>query len=94
MYVDGEMAASSNANWKNDPGFATFSIGGQGGTLTTNGMIDELAIYDYVITDEYVNERFKAVTPLGEKVAVEVTYKLTTTWGGLKSLNQNRKKVL
>ena len=84
LYADGELVGSSNAQWECDPGFATFSVGGQGGAATTNGIIDELVIYDYVIDEEYVMERFNAVRPLQDPSAVEAKGKLATTWGYLK----------
>lgn len=84
LYVDGERVASSIATWECDPGFETFSVGGQGGSLTTNGVIDELVIYDYVISEEYVKERFDAVRPLGSKMAIESGDKLITTWARLR----------
>ena len=84
LYADGELVASSNANWECDPGFETFSVGGQGGATTTNGVIDELVIYDYVISEEYVTERFNAAKPLRLKTAIEAANKLVTVWGRLK----------
>lgn len=84
LYADGEPVASSTAQWESDPGFETFSIGGQGGSSTTNGVIDELVIYDYVISEEYVKERFSAAKPLGTGIAVESGNKLVTMWGRLK----------
>ncbi len=42
LYADSELVASSNASWENDPGYATFPVGGQGGAVTTNGVIDGL----------------------------------------------------
>lgn len=85
LYADSELVASSNASWENDPGYATFSVGGQGGAVTTNGVIDELVIYDYVIDEEYVKEQFNAVRPLKDPSAVEADDKLTATWGKLKA---------
>lgn len=85
LYADGESVAASTAQWECDPGFETFSVGGQGGSSTTNGVIDELAIYDYVISEEYVKERFSAAKPLGTGMAVESGNKLVTMWGRLKN---------
>lgn len=84
LYADSELVASSNASWENDPGYATFSVGGQGGSVTTNGVIDELVIYDYVIEEEYVKERFEAIRPLKDPAAIEAESKLVTTWGRLR----------
>ena len=84
LYADSELVGSSIATWECDPGFETFSVGGQGGTLTTNGVIDELVIYDYVISEDYVKERFNAVKPLGDEAAIEAPGKLVTSWGRLR----------
>ncbi len=84
LYADGELVASSNASWESDEPYPTFSIGGQGGAATTNGIIDELVIYNYVLSEEDVMERFQATNPLKDSSAVEASGKLTTTWGKLK----------
>ena len=85
MYADGELVASSNASWESEEQFETFSVGGQGGAMTTNGVIDELVIYDYVLSEEEVKEHFSATRPLKSKAAVEARGKLAITWGGIKS---------
>jgi hypothetical protein len=87
LYADGELVASNPAAmWEFKPGYATFSVGGQGGTVTTNGIIDELVIYDYVLSEEEVKEHFNAVQPPGDKAAIETDDKLATTWGSLKGV--------
>ena len=85
LYADGELVASNAAAmWEFDPGHPVFSVGGQGGAITTNGVIGELVIYNYVLSEEEVKEHFNAVRPLGDGAAVEAVDKLATTWGHLK----------
>lgn len=85
LYTDGEVVATKPAAvWEFDAGYDVFSVGGQGGATTTNGVIDELVIYDYVVSEEEVMERFNATKPLRDKAPVEARGKLTTTWGRLK----------
>ena len=84
VYADGEVVGTNPAAiWELDPGYDVFSVGGQGGSTTTNGIIDELIIYNYVLSEDEVKEHFNSIRPLGD-VAVEATGKLATTWGRLK----------
>lgn len=86
LYADGELVASNPvAIWEFDPGYATFSVGGMGGKTTTNGVIDELVIYDYVLFEEEVRASFNAIRPAGTKTAVEAGDKLATTWASIKA---------
>jgi len=47
-----------------------------------NGMIDEVRIYDRILTEKEVTQNFKIKS---NKLAVDPADKVATTWGYLKS---------
>lgn len=79
---------ADNEHWFRLNGDAPWSIGGRRGTPYT-GIIDELGVFNAVLSDETLTEIMKnglqetafAVDP---PFAVEPSQKLTTTWGQIK----------
>ena len=84
MYVDGELASEGPlelANLKIQPGTGTSEIGNRHEwTQPFDGIIDELCIYDVVLTQDEIQE---SMNSLG-KTAVEPSGKLAATWGNIK----------
>lgn len=84
MYVDGELASEGPielVNLKIQPGTGTSEIGNRHEwTQPFKGIIDELCIYDVILTQDEIQE---SMSSLG-KTAVGSAGKLATTWGGIK----------
>ncbi len=82
LYVDGELAAEGAAG--TDPEiWMNRRIGSEHDeNRYLQGMVDNVRIYDRVLTKEEVMQNFEAKS---DSLPVEPTDKLSTTWGALKS---------
>jgi hypothetical protein len=82
LYVNGELAAEGPGgaepeNWHER------RIGSEHDGRFLNGMIDEVRIYNRVLSADEVKRNFLVVS--NELTAVEAALKLTTSWGRIKS---------
>lgn len=87
FYVDGQADGDDamNVNEYPEDGFSVF-IGSDcradGEMGPFDGSIDQVSVYNKVLTDDQIEQNFKAE---GNETAVNVRSKLATTWGSLKS---------
>ena len=80
LYVDGELKADGNAGGTAE-NMNERRIGSEHDGRFLNGMIDNVRIYDRVLTEDEVAHNFEAKT---DQLPVEPAGKLSTTWGALK----------
>lgn len=79
---------ANNAHWFRLNGDAPWSIGGRGGS-PYKGIIDEVGVFDAVLSDEVLTDIMKngleeTAFAVDTPFAVDPTQKLTTTWGQIK----------
>ena len=80
LYVDGELVAEGAAGGQPE-NMDERRIGSEHNGRFLNGMIDNVRIYDRVLTEEEVMQNFEAKS---DQLPVEPAEKLSTTWGALK----------
>ncbi len=80
LYVDGELVSESNAGATAE-NMNERRIGSEHNGRYLNGIIDNVRIYDRVLTAEEVMQNFGAKS---DQLPVEPAEKLSTTWGALK----------
>ena len=80
LYVDGELVAEGAAGGQPE-NMDERRIGSEHDGRFLNGMIDNVRIYDRVLTEEEVMQNFEAKS---DQLPVEPAEKLSTTWGALK----------
>jgi hypothetical protein len=80
LYVDGELVAEGVAGAQPE-NMDERRIGSEHNGRFLNGMIDNVRIYDRVLTEEEVMQNFGAKS---DQLPVEPAEKLSTTWGALK----------
>jgi hypothetical protein len=80
LYVDGELVAEGVAGAQPE-NMDERRIGSEHNGRYLNGMIDNVRIYDRVLSEEEVMQNFGAKS---DQLPVEPAEKLSTTWGALK----------
>lgn len=80
LYVDGELVAEGAAG-ATPENMNERRIGGEHDGRFLNGMIDNVRIYDRVLTEDEVMQNFEAKS---DQLPVEPAGKLSTTWGAIK----------
>lgn len=80
LYVDGELVAEGVAGAQPE-NMDERRIGSEHNGRFLNGMIDNVRIYDRVLTEDEVMQNFEAKS---DNLPVEPADKLSTTWGALK----------
>ncbi|MDP6597871.1 MAG: LamG domain-containing protein [Candidatus Poribacteria bacterium] len=81
LYVDGELIQEGQAG-KTPENMNERRIASEHNGRFLNGMIDEVRIYDRILTEKEVTQNFKIKS---NKLAVDPADKVATTWGYLKS---------
>jgi hypothetical protein len=85
-YLDGELAAEAQDTTSGEiANAADLYIGARkpGNTITYVGMLDEIAIYNRVLTEDEIVQAANGKLP-EVNLAVENFHKLSTTWGGIR----------
>ena len=80
LYVDGKLVVEGNAGAEPE-NMDERRIGSEHDGRFLNGMMDNVRIYDRVLTAEEVMQNFEAKS---DQLPVEPAEKLSTTWGALK----------
>ena len=80
LYVDGDLVAEGPAGAQPE-NMDERRIGSEHDGRFLNGMIDNVRIYDRVLTEDEVMQNFEAKS---DNLPVEPADKLSTTWGALK----------
>jgi hypothetical protein len=80
LYVDGELVAEGVAGAQPE-NMDERRIGSEHNGRYLNGMIDNVRIYDRVLSEEEVMQNFESKS---DQLPVEPAEKLSTTWGALK----------
>ncbi len=80
LYVDGELVVEGVAGAQPE-NMDERRIGSEHDGRFLNGMIDNVRIYDRVLTEDEVMQNFEAKS---DQLPVEPAEKLSTTWGALK----------
>ena len=80
LYVDGELVAEGVAGGQPE-NMNERRIGSEHNGRFLNGMVDNVRIYDRVLTEDEVMQNFEAKS---DTLPVEPADKLSTTWGALK----------
>ena len=81
LYVDGELIQEGQAG-KTPENMNERRIASEHNGRFLKGMIDEVRIYDRILTEKEVKQNFKIKS---NKLAVDPADKVATTWGDLKS---------
>ncbi|MBD3181389.1 hypothetical protein GF312_03795 [Candidatus Poribacteria bacterium] len=81
LYVDGELASELPSAGALPENWHERRIGSEHDGRFLNGMIDEVRVYNRILTPEEVTKNFEVTS---NKMAVEHVGKLTSTWGNIK----------
>jgi hypothetical protein len=79
LYLDGVLV---NSGVNNDRNVNTGSSLFISSDTSFNGAIDEVKIYNRALSEDEILRNFRATS---HEIAVELTSKLATKWGGIKS---------